>query len=267
MLEEDPGAVVLRARAGHTLVVTINRPESRNAINTAVALGIGEALEVAEHDPDVWAVVVTGAGNKAFSAGADLKAARGPSQLAVDERLAAWGFAGFVRHHISKPVIAAVNGFALGGGTEISLACDLVVAGENASFGLPEVTRGIVAAAGGAFRLPEQIPRKVAMEMMLTGEPITARRALELGLVNRVVPTEKVVEEAVALAERICSNAPLAVQAAKRIALGMLDGQIPGEQQRWAISRAEIVELAKSCDAKEGRLAFVEKRPAVWTGR
>ena len=162
------------ARAGAE-VITLNRPAARNAVNLAVALGVGDVLEQAEHDRDIWAVVLTGAGNQAFCAGADLKSvARGESLSPADPVRAAWGFAGYVSHHVSKPTIAAVNGFALGGGTELALASDLVVAAESASFGLPEVKRGILAGAGGVFRLPAQIPKKVAMEMILTGEPIGA---------------------------------------------------------------------------------------------
>src|SRR5262249_47582231 len=151
--------VVLTRQEGRVLVVTLNRPRVRNAVNLAVSLALGDALERAEADRDIWAVVVTGAGDKAFCAGADLKAvARGETIMPADPRRAAWGFAGYVSHHISKPTIAAVNGFALGGGTEICLASDLVVAARTASFGLPEVRRGLYAGAGGVFRLPAQIP-------------------------------------------------------------------------------------------------------------
>jgi len=151
--EDQPA--VLTERHGHVLLVTLNRPAVRNAVNLAVTLGLGDALEEAEHDRGIWAVVLTGAGDKAFCAGADLKAvARGESVVPEEPVRAAWGFAGYVTHHISKPTIAAVNGFALGGGTEISLASDLVVAADTASFGLPEVKRGIYAGAGGLIRLP-----------------------------------------------------------------------------------------------------------------
>ena len=169
-------------------------------------------------------------------------------------------------HHISKPTIAAVNGFALGGGTEISLASDLVVAADTASFGLPEVKRGIYAAAGGVFRLPAHLPRKVAMEMILTGEPITARRALELGLVNRVVPQAVVVTAALELAGRI-ANAPLPVQASKRIANGIIDGQVAAEAASWELSRAEGRALKGTADAAEGPRAFAEKRAPNWQAR
>jgi crotonobetainyl-CoA hydratase len=255
-------------RIGRVLLVTLNRPGARNAVNLAVTLGLGDALEEAEQDPGVWALVLTGAGNKAFCAGADLKAvARGEDLSPADPERAAWGFAGYVSHHIGKPTIAAVNGFALGGGTEIALASDLVVAAETASFGLPEVRRGIIAGAGGLFRLPAQIPKKVAMEMILTGEPITARRALELGLVNRVVPQDQVVDAALELAAKITGNAPLAVQASKRIANGIRDGRVPAEAGSWELSRSEGLAVRRTADAAEGPRAFAEKRAPRWEAR
>jgi crotonobetainyl-CoA hydratase len=259
---------VLVERRGHVLLATINRPEARNAVNHDVWEGLGRALERADSDERIWAFVLTGAGDKAFCAGADLKAlSRGEPIQPSDPQVRGWGFAGYVRHHISKPTIAAVNGFALGGGTEISLASDLVVATDTATFGLPEVRRGIYAGAGGVFRLPAQVPRKVAMEMILTGEPISAQRALELGLVNRVVPQDQVVDTALRLAEAICANAPLAVQASKRIAYGILGGQVTAEDDSWAQSEAEGKILMPSADAKEGPLAFAEKRAPRWQGR
>jgi crotonobetainyl-CoA hydratase len=260
--------IVLVQRRGRVMVVTINRPEARNAVNREVWQRIGRALEEAEHDVSVWAVVITGAGDKSFCAGADLKAISRGEKIVPDEPVeAGWGFAGFVRHPISKPTIAAVNGTALGGGTEICLASDLVVAADIAQFGLPEVKRGIFAGAGGVFRLPRQLPRKVAMEMIMTGEPIDATRALELGLINRVVSADQVVDAAVALAEKICEAAPLSVQASKRVALGIVDGFIAGEESDWDLSAAEGGALMKSADAKEGPLAFAEKRAPNWQGQ
>jgi len=259
---------VLTERHDHVLLATINRPEASNAVNGAVADGLGRALELADADPDIWVFVVTGAGQRAFCAGADLKAlSRGESIAATDPRAVDWGFAGYVRHPISKPTIAAVNGLALGGGTEISLASDLVVAAGTATFGLPEVRYGVLAAAGGVFRLPAQIPRKVAMEMMLTGEPVTARRALELGLVNRVVPQAQVIGAALELATVICANAPLSVQASKRIAGGIRHGEVAAENDSWAQTHDEITTLMSSADAREGPRAFAQKRPPRWQGR
>jgi len=211
---------------------------------------------------------VTGAGDLSFCAGADLKAlSRGERIAPAEPEKVAWGFAGLVVHAISKPLIAAINGTALGGGTEIALACDLVVAAESASFGLPEVKRGILAGAGGAFRLVQQLPRKFAMEMLLTGDPIPASRALELGLVNMVVPREDLRDAALTLAERITVNAPLSVQASKRIALGIADGRIAGDDAAWAQTQKETGALMQSQDAREGPRAFAEKRTPVWQGR
>jgi crotonobetainyl-CoA hydratase len=261
-------AAVLTERLGHVLVVIVNRPAARNAVNLAVSMGLGAALETAEGDRDIRAVIVTGAGEQAFCAGADLKAlARGETLSPDDPVQAAWGFAGYVAHHISKPTIAAVNGFAFGGGTEIALASDLIVAADAASFGLPEVKRGIFAAAGGAFRLPRQLPKKIAMEMILTGEPISAARACELGLVNRVVPAGELMDAALDLAGAICANAPLAVRASKRIANGILDGDVSSEASSWEQSRAEGAALMRSDDAQEGPRAFAEKRTPIWQGR
>ncbi|MFN2538726.1 MAG: enoyl-CoA hydratase-related protein [Mycobacteriales bacterium] len=261
-------AAVLVERHDHVLVVTINRPDARNAVNLAVATGLGDALQEADADPGIWALVLTGAGDQAFCAGADLKAlSRGESITLTDPRRAPWGFAGYVQHHVSIPTIAAVNGFALGGGTELTLASDLAVASETAIFGLPEVKRGIYAGAGGVFRLPEQLPRKVAMRMILTGEPITAAEALELHLVNEVVPQQRVLDAALELAARVTANAPLAVQVSKRLALGIVDGVLAGEQDRWAASAAEGRVLMRTQDAKEGPLAFAEKRAPVWQAR
>ncbi|BDZ48854.1 hypothetical protein GCM10025867_10950 [Frondihabitans sucicola] len=193
-LVEDPvpfplggeGAVLAEVR-GHVLLVTINRPEARNAVDVNVTRGIGEALDRAEQDADVWVVILTGSGDLSFCAGQDLKEAAAGVFFDGPEA-GRWGFAGYANHAVSKPTIAAVNGYALGGGTELVLVSDLAVASETATFGLPEVTRGILAGAGGSFRLPRQIPQKIGMEAVLTGRPMTAQRAYELGLVNRVVP-------------------------------------------------------------------------------
>jgi crotonobetainyl-CoA hydratase len=260
--------VLLVERRENVMVLTLNRPEARNAINLELALALGDALERADEDPEIRAVVLTGAGDRAFCAGADLKArARGETSRPSDPVRAAWGFACYVRHPISKPTIAAVNGFALGGGTEISLASDLVIAADTATFGLPEVQRGLYAAAGGAFRLPKQIPTKIAMEMILTGEPISAHRAYEIGLVNVVVPADQLLSTSMAMAERIAANAPLAVQASKRVALGISDNHIPDEDRWWDSSNAEGRVVLGSADATEGPRAFSERRLPVWRSR
>lgn len=257
---------VLTERDGHVLVVTLNRPEARNAVNGEVTLGLGHALEEAESDLEIRAVVLTGAGEQSFCAGADLKAiSRGESLNPPGTE--AWGFAGMVQHPISKPVIAAVNGTALGGGTELVLAADLAVAAEHATFGLPEVRRGLIAAAGGLVRLPGQLPRKIAMHAILTGDSMDAATALRWGLVNEVVPAADVLRAALALAQRIAANAPLSVQHSKRVAQGITDGRIPDEDDAWAASDAAMMAVFTSEDALEGPIAFAEKREPQWKGR
>jgi crotonobetainyl-CoA hydratase len=261
---ETPAA--LAERRGNVLLITINRPDARNAVNGAVSTAVGDLLQQAQDDADVWAVVITGAGDKSFCAGADLKAISRRENLFHPQH-PEWGFAGYVRHFIDKPTIAAVNGTAFGGGTELALASDLVVAQESAKFGLPEVKRGLVAAAGGVFRIVDQLPRKVAMHLLFTGEPITAAEARDWGLINEVVPDGTVVDAALALAQRITVNAPLAVQASKRVAVGVDDGIITADEAGWTRTMREIGALMKSEDAKEGPLAFAEKRQPVWKAR
>ena len=266
MTDSENRPAVRTERRDHVLLVTLDRPEARNAVNGEVSTLLGRALHEADTDPEVRVVVLTGAGEKSFCAGADLKAiSRGEDIFPAENR--EWGFAGMMQHYVSVPVIAAVNGTALGGGCEIALACDLVVAADSAVFGLPEVRRGLIAAAGGAFRLPEQLPHRVAMEMMLTGEPISAERALELHLVNRVVPAERLLEEALGLAGVIAANAPLAVQGSKRVALGISDGKRPAEEEKWRVSDTEMIAVMTSEDAMEGPMAFAEKRAPVWKAR
>jgi crotonobetainyl-CoA hydratase len=210
--------------------------------------------------------VITGKGDLAFCAGADLKAvARGESIAPPGTR--AWGFAGWARHYIDKPTIAAVNGPALGGGAEIVLACDLAVAVQSATFGFPEVRRGIVADSGGAFRLPAQLPPKLASEMLLTGASIDAATALRYGLVNRVVSDGHALDAALELACGICQNAPLAVRATKRIAYGVTGATWGGESHPWLLTKVERDRVHRSGDAKEGPQAFAENRAPVWQGR
>ncbi|MBX7455294.1 crotonase/enoyl-CoA hydratase family protein [Mycolicibacterium sp. 3033] len=264
MTQDSPGALV--ERRGNVMVITINRPEARNAINSAVSIALGDALEEAQQDPEVWVVVVTGSGDKSFCAGADLKALSRGENIGHPEQ-PKWGFAGYVRHFIDKPTIAAVNGTALGGGTELALASDLVVAGESAKFGLPEVKRGLIAAAGGVFRLVDQVPRKVALQMMFTGEPITADDALKWGLINEVVPDGTELEAALALAQRITVNAPLAVQASKRVAVGADDAVVAADEPGWKRTMREVAVVFNSEDAKEGPLAFAQKREPVWKAK
>lgn len=259
-------AVLVQRRNENILLITINRPEARNAVNGAVSAGIGDALAQAQDDDDVRAVVITGAGDKSFCAGADLKAVANRENIYHPDH-PEWGFAGYVQHFIDKPVIAAVNGTALGGGTELALASDLVVAEQRAQFGLPEVKRGLIAGAGGVFRIVDQLPRKVALELLYTGDPISAADAARWGLVNRVVDDGGAVEAALELAGRIIGNAPLSVRASKRIAYGVDDGAIPGEAADWARTGREFSALLRSQDAKEGPRAFAEKRAPVWKAR
>lgn len=257
---------VLYELRGHVALLTLNRPEAMNSVNEALSAALGAAVERASADSDVRAVVLTGSGTRAFCAGMDLKAfARGES--AEDPMHPEWGFAGFVRHTIDKPVIAAVNGFALGGGSELVLASDLAVAGRSVRLGFPEVTRGLVAAAGGVIRLPRQVPRKVALEALLTGDPLSAARAQELGLINRVVDDDAVLDAAFSLAERISANAPLAVQASKRFVRQADDFGSDWGEDIWAAHDAAIMPIFSTEDAREGATAFAEKRSPEWAGR
>ena len=266
MTEANPDVLV--ERRGHVMVITINREAARNAVNEKVCLGVGDALVEAENDIDVRAIVLTGAGDKSFCAGADLKAiAAGQAIIPAGEERGKWGLAGFVGHYVSKPTIAAVNGFAVGGGMEICMAADFIIAADHAQFGLPEVKRGLVAGAGGAFRIMEQIPQRIALEMLLTGETINAQRALELNFVNRVVPYADLMATAMAFAEAIADNAPLSVKASKRIARQYYGDNRPADDARWAHTKEESKITHGSADSVEGPKAFAEKRKPVWTGR
>lgn len=241
------------------LVLKINRPDARNAMTKSVAEGIASALEHLDSSPELAVAVITGSGGN-FCAGMDLKRfARGELP-----KVPGRGFAGFVEAPPRKPLVAAVEGWALGGGFELVLACDMAVAAAGAKFGLPEVKRGLIARAGGAVRLPRLVPRVIANEILMSGAPITAAKAYEYGLVNRVVPDGEALGAAVALARTVAENAPLAVQGVKRLAV---------ESEFWPTN--EIFErqttitdaVFDSEDAVEGRNAFAEKRQPVWRGR
>jgi len=250
---------VLTERRGEVLLVTLNRPDQRNAVNAEVAAGIAAALDELDGAPELRAGVLTGAG-KGFCAGMDLKAFVAGERPHVPGR----GFAGIVERPAEKPLIAAIEGFAVAGGLEVALACDLVVAARGARLGIPEVRRGLVAVGGALLRLPRRIPYHVAMELALTGEPIDAERAERLGLVNRLVEPGEAVAQALELAASIAANGPLALAASKRILV-----EAPGwpEEERWA-RQAEIATPAlTSEDAREGSRAFAEKRPPRWQGR
>ncbi|MDT5046393.1 MAG: enoyl-CoA hydratase [Mycobacterium sp.] len=246
-------------RRGRVTIVTIDRPDARNAVNGAVARGLDDALDRFERDDDAWVGVLTGAGS-AFCAGVDLKvvAAGGMEELWTEH-----GFAGVVQYPRTKPLIAAVDGPALAGGCEIALACDLVVASKRATFGLPEVKLGLIAVAGGMFRLPRAMPMQVAMKAMLTGEPISAEAAHAYGLAVDLVEPGTALDAAVELAIQICANAPLAVRASRRVALAALGRP---EQELWDLSRSEGKAIRQSADYREGPRAFVEKRRPAWTG-
>ncbi|WP_103348073.1 crotonase/enoyl-CoA hydratase family protein [Amycolatopsis sp. CA-128772] len=241
-------------RIGSTLLITIDRPQARNAVNAAVAAQLAAALDELESDPTLRVGVLTGAENT-FSAGMDLKAALKGESPEIPGR----GFGGLTEAELTKPLIAAVEGFAMGGGFELALGCDLIVAAEDATFGLPEVKRGLIAAGGGVIRLPKRIPHHLAMEFLLTGEPVTGRRAGELGLVNRVTPNGDAAAVAVALAEQLAENAPLALAAVKKIVRG-------SEAEAFAVQREETKKLMQSKDVREGMTAFAERRAPKWTG-
>lgn len=259
-----PESEVVLERHGHVLIIRINRPQARNAINAATAEALGEALERLQSDRDLRVGILTGTGG-AFCAGQDLKAfAAGEAVIPAEHP--EWGFAGWVSHFCSKPLIAAVNGHAFGGGLELALACDLIVAADDALLGLPEVTIGLFAAGGGVPRIAQQLPEKIGMRMVLTGEPITAGEAQRWGLVNDVVPAVEVLDKAMALAESIAANAPLAVQASKRIVAEAAHATTwqPGA---WEFVTEELSRVFASQDAREGSTSFIEKRAPVWSGR
>jgi enoyl-CoA hydratase len=250
---------VLLERRGAVQVITINRPEARNALNAAVAVGIRDAVDELDADGELRAGVLTGAGGT-FSAGMDLKAFLKGETPSFPGR----GLCGITQTPPRKPLVGAAEGWALAGGFELLLACDLVVAGASARFGVPEVQRSLVAGAGGALQLTQRVPRALALELLLTGDPIGAARAAEIGLVNRVVDDGKALEEAIGLAERIAANAPLAVVATKQIAL---HGGDWSAAERWDEAAKLMRPVFTSEDAREGARAFAEKRAPVWRGR
>jgi len=250
---------------GHVAVITINRPEARNAVNGDVAEGIEAAIDQLEGDDQAWVGILTGARTEKgyiFCAGADLKAINSGDAARLATKRG--GFGGFVMRDRDKPVIAAVDGPALAGGTELVLACDLVVASDKATFGVPEVKRGLVAGAGGLFRLPRKLPRNVAMECILTGDPITAERAHDFGLVNVLCGEGEALPQAHDLAGRIAANAPLAVRESRRIALDATDQP---DEVGWRMSNEGMAKMMQTEDLGEGLTAFIEKRPPEWKGR
>ena len=250
---------VLRERRGTTLLVTLNRPEARNAINAALARGIAAALDELARDDELKVGVLTGAGG-CFCAGMDLEAFLRGESPHVEGR----GFAGIVQDPPRKPLIAAIEGFALAGGLEVALSCDLIVAARGAKLGIPEVRRGLVAAGGALLRLPRRIPFHLAMELALTGDPIRAQRGAELGLVNRLVEPGGTVDVALELGAALAANGPLALEATKRILIESAGWEGDAAWERQADIAGPVF---ASEDAREGATAFAEKRDPVWKGR
>jgi enoyl-CoA hydratase len=245
--------------ADGVMVITINRPGARNAVNAEVARGVAAALDALDASDTLNAGVLTGAGGT-FSAGMDLKAFLTGESPAIPGR----GFAGLTEAPPAKPLIAAVEGYALAGGCEMALSCDLIVAAEDAKFGLPEVKRGLVAAAGGLLRLPRKIPYQIAMELALTGGFLDARRAYDFGLANRLTEPGGALAAARELAAAIVANGPLAVRATKYIVSHADEWPVT---EFWDRQQAVVAPVFTSADAREGALAFAEKRPPRWSGR
>ena len=243
-------------RRGRILVITLRREAKRNALDASITAGLDAALNDLEDDPDLWCGILTG-GAAFFSAGADLAAGPG-------DPTPRGGIVGIINRERTKPLVAAVEGYALGGGLELVLCCDLVVASSTASFGLPEVKRGLMPDFGGAFRVARALPANVAREMLLTGESLTAERAERLGFVNVLTEPGQALDAAVDLAERVCANAPLAV----RESLAMVNAELAGdESDSWARSHAAHARLLESSDMREGVEAFFARRPPSWQGR
>jgi enoyl-CoA hydratase len=256
-MSDDPA--VLTETRGTTLLITLNRPEARNAVNGALAAGVAAALDRLDEDETVRVGVITGAGG-GFCAGMDLKAfVRGESPH-VEGR----GFAGIVERPPRKPLIAAIEGFAVAGGFEVALACDLIVAARGAKIGIPEVKRSLVAAGGALLRLPRRVPYHLAMELALTGDPILAERGAELGLVNRLAEPGEAITAALELADSVAANGPLALEATKRI---VVESAGWSEDEAWQRQGEIAGPVFVSEDAREGATAFSEKRDPVWKGR
>jgi enoyl-CoA hydratase len=238
--------------------ITINRPEARNAVNLAVARGIAAAVDEVDRRSDIRVAVLTGAGG-VFCAGMDLKAFLRGELARIDGR----GFAGFTEAPPKKPIIAAIEGFALAGGLEIALACDLIVAARDAKLGLPEVKRGLVANAGGMVRLPRQVPLRIAMELVLTGEAVPAERLAGFGLVNRITAPGEALSTALDLARTIAANAPMSLRVSKEV---LVKSQDWPSHEMFRLQREITAPVFNSNDAREGAAAFAEKRKPAWTG-
>ncbi len=255
----DSENAVLTERRDGVLLITLNRPEARNAVNLALAEGVAGALDELDSDDALRVGILTGAGT-GFCAGMDLKAFVAGERPWVGDR----GFAGIVQRASDKPLIAAIEGFAVAGGFEVALACDLIVAARGAKLGIPEVKRSLVAAGGALLRLPRRMPYHLAMELALTGDPFTAERLAELGVVNRLAEPGGAVDVALELASAIAANGPLAIHATKRIVQSAADWS---QEEAWARQGEISGPVLMSEDAREGSIAFAEKRPPVWKGR
>lgn len=254
-------ATVEYTTEGHRALITINRPEARNAVNGDVACGIEAAIDRLEADDSLWVGILTGV-PPVFCAGADLKEINAGRVASLSTPRG--GFGGVTRRKRTKPIVAAVDGPALAGGTEVALACDLIVASVNATFGIPEVKRCLVASAGGLFRLPRKLPFNVAMELALTGDPIDAARAHQFGLVNVLCEAGEALDHARGLAGRIEANAPVAVRATRHVVIAAMTED---EDAGWRLSAEAMARAMGSQDAEEGVVAFLEKRPPRWSGK
>jgi enoyl-CoA hydratase len=241
------------------MTVTLNRPEAKNAANRAVAVGVAAAMDQLDADDSIRVAILTGAGGT-FCAGMDLKAFVSGEMPMVEGR----GFAGLTEATPRKPLIAAIEGYALAGGMELAISCDLIVAADNAKFGIPEVKRGLAAAAGGLMKLPRQIPSRLAMELAITGDFITSQRAYEIGLVNQIVPAGTALEAAKALAAKIAANGPLAVAVSKQVIQESADWS---SEEMWKKQQDLVMPIFGSEDAMEGSIAFAEKRAPNWKGK
>ena len=259
-VEELTEAVTYEVR-GHYAIITINRPDARNAVNGAVANGVEAGIDRLEESDDLWVGIITGV-PPVFCAGADLKEINKGNAGALQTKRG--GFGGITQREREKPMIAAVDGPALAGGTEITLACDLIVASRSATFGVPEVKRSLVAAAGGLFRLGRKIPINIAMECALTGDPIDAERAHHFGLVNVLCDDGAALDQAMALADRVCANAPIAVRESRKVVLQATGAD---DEVGWRMSMEGMAKAMQSADFSEGLTAFIEKRKPNWTGK